>query len=549
MRPAKLLVLESSRTSVRDIVHAIMGSRNHWGPFVILIVTLSSLLIFRNSKNGFEPNHYGNLSSHGITIARNLLVGPGVPFMFERSTVTDDGRIEYKPYNRFPVFPFLLISLAIAPFESDLVAQIYAARQVMNGFMVLAALLCFLLVQELINDNYKALLVTLAVFSTHYLLSYADMIFNDVPAIAGFLLAALLAVRCQKRRMSVVALIIIPVLSVATGWQPLAVYLSWLVIAIGSAARDKSFSLHSVLREPAFMASVSAVVAATLILAAQLFSEWRIIGGQFQELATVKSLLWRVGLGSEQGYAPHVMSLTWLSFAKQQAIRVVRSVIPYTSLFFGIAYWKPLTAGLGTALVAIVCYGLIRRSERPQRLSTIRMLLPSLGILVLSGLAWSIPMRYFVVFHDFQAMFYIGSAIAFFVLAAVAYSPKRSIAVPLSVILFVVSAYQATVTKSAGSFALNSLTAEFQNIRNVLPAHSLVHVDVDSARFGVGYNSVDFYLAGNSRTTSRMAKYFVSEQTTHPGLQLTKNSRINLFILPELEMAVPAQFNSTVRAN
>jgi hypothetical protein len=511
-----------------------------WAPVILLTLSMIALFVFQNRNAGFEANHHGNLSSHGMTIAKNLMSAPGAPFMYERKTLTNDGRVEYKPYNRFPVVPFLLIGVAIWPFEPRLATQIFVARQLMNGFVLLSALLCFLLVCELIQDRYRALLVTLAVFSTHYLLYYGDMIFNDVPAVAGFVLAAWLAVRSQKRSLSTGALIGLSAISVATGWQVFAVYSSWLLVDLARSVHNKSFSLRTAIRRPAVVAIVSASTCGAAILIAQLLVEWSVMGGRFSDLGTVKSMLWRFGVGAAPNYSPYTAVLTWSFFTMQQAIRMARAVLPFTDALSGLLSSKTWVVIGATGMFALIAIAAARREYRGRARAVVREHATSLVVLVLSGLVWSFPMKYFVVFHDFQAMFYIGLSIALFTLLAVAYPLRARFAVPVAMTLLVLSVHRINVQKSSEMTRLNAVTADFQAIYERLPLNSAVFVDVDSVKLDVGYCSVDFYLAGDYRASLKAAQYVVSEHPDYPGRRLTANSGINLFRQQSADSTVPS---------
>lgn len=168
-------------------------------PLILLLVAVVSLLFLQSSKTGFESNtHHGWLSSHGIALAKNLVAGSDWFFMYTQKHRQADGSISYAPYNPFPVFSFLITGLFIRPFEPNLAMQVMAARQLMNLFFGGAMLLCFLLTRLLLHNPWQALTVTLLAFSSHYMLIYNDMIFNDVPALFGCMLALYMIVKIES---------------------------------------------------------------------------------------------------------------------------------------------------------------------------------------------------------------------------------------------------------------------------------------------------------------------------------------------------------------
>ncbi len=144
--------------------------------YIFLTTAILSIFVFQNHKNGFEASHHGYLSSHGITLGKSLF-SEGQFLMFYQKFISDDERITSIPYNRFPIFPFLMIGATTQLFEPDLAWQILMARQLMNVFFVLAMILSWRAVNELIDNRFASLTVVFLSFSAYYMLYYQDMIF------------------------------------------------------------------------------------------------------------------------------------------------------------------------------------------------------------------------------------------------------------------------------------------------------------------------------------------------------------------------------------
>lgn len=157
--------VEWSKVMNKEWKHGTINRLNSWLPFLLLACAGISLFLLQNQTNGFDNYHHGNLSSHGMTLAKNLLMGEQPLFMFVEKEV-QDGKVFYSPYNRFPIFPFFLLGLAIRPFEPQLALQIYVARQIMNLFFFLAIIFMFKLLSELVKIKLLALSITLLVISS-----------------------------------------------------------------------------------------------------------------------------------------------------------------------------------------------------------------------------------------------------------------------------------------------------------------------------------------------------------------------------------------------
>jgi hypothetical protein len=496
-----------------------------------LILLGAVLFVFQNKTNGFNNGHHGNLSSHGMALARNLSAVKHPLFMFTRRSLLADGQIAYAGYNRFPVFPFLLIRLGTQAFEPHLAEQIYVARLIMDLFFLMAMLVGFMLARELLQSDQQALIATLLTFSSYYLLYYSDMIFNDIPALLGFVLALLLVVKNRNERKYTFLLVLTALFVVSMGWQPIAVFVSWLLVDLVHVIRQKLFKLTSFLARPSCVATLSAIAFGVVILLLQLLNEQRVTGLPLRETDSFQSALWRFGLGASQSYAQYAEALSWASFSIQQLFRMASMIVPFADLLTGFIRLKyAVAAGLGVIAVAVaLCL------HTPAARSSVRAYLSAhrrvLLVMVLSGLMWSLPMRRFVVFHDFQTIFYIGIPIALFTgLGHVCHGASR-VCMTIVAALFVLSVYAGNLHKTSDMPRLNGITAEFQRVGNHLPPDARVFFDVSDSTLGVGYCSLDYYAAGVIRASRDSADYCLSLNADYSGMRLTDNPHVNLFAI------------------
>ena len=110
-------------------------------------------------------------TAKNMALAKNL-TARGLLFLNMRQRA--DGTVAYKLYGRFPIGAFVLIKLAIAPFEGDSAAQLAAARALMLAFFCAAAALAYLALARLSGSRAVALGATLLAFSSHHLLHWRD---------------------------------------------------------------------------------------------------------------------------------------------------------------------------------------------------------------------------------------------------------------------------------------------------------------------------------------------------------------------------------------
>jgi len=492
---------------------------------LLLFLALISIFLLQNHKTGFEDGHHGFLSSHGITLAKSIFSGSRL-LMFTEKSILEDGTISYDAYNRFPIFPFLIIGTALRAFEPNLAEQIYIARQIMNLFFVASIILSFLISYELLKNYFLSVSATLLVFSSYYMLYYNDMIFNDTPALFGFVLALFLTIKSHVQKHRLRTIVLLSIVSISMGWQPYAVFISWFLSETFHlfATKKKPISrFRRMTSQPSFIGLVSAILWGLTILGLQLFNEWSFVGGSFQEIPTIQKAFWRLGIMSEQSYAQHESVLEWSNFLADQLWRTVRMIIPFAEIFqvnLGSTRRLILLACVG-GLILIVGLVTFRKKFNPIMVTTFLM----------SGLIWAIPMHHFVAFHDFQSLFFVGFSLLFFIIVSLYINPKFIRVIALAIcLMFVLSVRTMNVKKDAVAKTVNSITHEFQAIYDHLPKDSIVFVDGDRHRLGIGYHALDFYLINTYSASPDSAEYVISPDPAYNQNKVTNNEHINLFI-------------------
>ena len=397
-----------------------------WLPFTGLLVALSSVFLFVDERDHFYRSfvHDSN-SAKNMALAENLSARRG--FLFIQITRGDDGARRYALYNRFPIGGFVLIKLAMLPFEGDLSAQIVAARVLMLAFFCAGAVLAYLALVRLLGCRWIALAATLLAFSSYYMLDYNDIVSNEVSMdlCAVLLVFHGMVVFAQEGRFwpllakTGVALLI--------GWHVYALLLPFLAIGLAGelpvAWRNASASLggrlaavsRCALRSRHTRLGALALLFGACMVGYNLAQEYAVLEGKraLSDLPSARSILRRAG-GDASFKAARAELLAWPNFLQWQFHRVGGMSLPYlvpaprnalgelpqersgeASLF-----WVGLAA-TGACLAGLV---LLRR----------RGLL--LAPLAFAGFCWAWPLRAQtgIPGHDHEAVFYIGVPLVVF---------------------------------------------------------------------------------------------------------------------------------------
>jgi hypothetical protein len=492
----------------------------------LLTAAFLSIVALQNHAVGFEPGPRGYLSAHGMTLAKNLITERNWLLLFTEKSILSDGHIKYEVYNQFPVFPFLLTGLVLKISEPNLATQIYTARQLMNLFFIAAMLLSFWIVYIMFQDPYLAALVTFAAFSSQYMLLYSDMVFNDIPALFGFMLALVTVARAERSRIDAKSIVLFPIVSISMGWQPFAVFTAWFLADLvrNIFRRDEDYRLFS---RPSTLAFAIAVVWGALILVLELGNEWRVRGGEPWQIPAVATAVAVFGLGSVP-YGP--AAFDWARFVTDQIHRALVMLGPFSPVL-GLE-----AKALLVATMVIVVFGIF------QFRSQLRHSAFTLVVYVVSGALWAITMREWVSYHDFQAIFYVGGSIAFFIIASMFIARAGTkILASIACLFFVFSVFQINGSKEEGAIRSNQLTAEFQKIYQRLPRGSKVHFDGDRHQIAVANgwdfgrqisaspHAVNFYLSGTYTSSLQDAEFIISVNDLPDKPKLTDNTRVNLY--------------------
>ena len=422
-------------------------------PPLLLLLALSSVFVFGGDRGHFyRPFFHDWMSVTDLALADSLFAKP---FRFFAVLRAEDGRLKYRVYNRRPIGSFVLIHWAIRPFEGDMSAQIFAARMLMLGLFVAAALLAYFALARIVGDRWIATGATLFGFSSWCAIGYADAISSECSVVLFALLLVfhgmvvfMDAEATPQRRFAQLLLKVCAALLLA--WQVYGLLLCFVGFAaaaaavaawqqqpagavVGGHARHGRGGLVPIRRcARALGAAVfgrHALLAVVAILLGGGLLGYNVLAERsaysedkpIVELPSARSALYRTGLAPRLASETRPEPLLSAAFFRWQFHRIGALSLPYA--LPGLPpLWiddlrprkrnEPRLASVGVAVVAACLLGLLLCRRR-------RMLL---AVLVLSGFCWALPMRYETVVypHDFEALSYIGIALSFFTLLLLA---------------------------------------------------------------------------------------------------------------------------------
>ena len=488
-------------------------------PVIVLLLTLSSVFIFSNERGNFyRYGPHGEISANRMAIIANTSFENRFLGYYHERLVSADGSTKYSLQNRFPLGGFILAKLATLPFGGNLSAQIYAAQIAMLLFYAAAALMAYLAISRLAGRPWIALAAVLLAFSSYYLLYYSDMVCTETsPSLFGVMLTFHgMVVFTQERRFP--QLLLKSCAALLLGWHVYALLLPFIIFGISAeliAALRSPTTAPSLLsrarRLPSalfhsryLLLGAAALAFGVAQLTFNFANEYRALDGEtaLAELPSFQSMLRRgAGYISEEQEANLIppLSETWpLSrIIEQQFYRIGIMSTPFALDGYATdldtqSRQRWVITGIAVFAACVIGLAFTRR----------KMLWATLA---LYGFFWALPLRYQVVFHDFEAIHYIGIPIVVFALALMWISRRSNdrltpVAVAVAALVFAFSAYQiARIGYHPDDHARHAQAlADFDAIRPITE-NAIVYVPPpfkDPNAIG-GRHAEDFYLSGS----------------------------------------------------
>ena len=498
-------------------------------PLGLLLLALSAMFLFGNDRGAFyRPGHHNFLSAQSMTLAANL--SPEHNFLMHFREIPDaDGNVAYDPYNRFPLGTYALIKLAILPFDSDLSAQIYAARLLMLSFFAATAVLAYLSLVRLGGDRWIALGATALTFASTYCLYYNDMVATEITSLFGVLLVFHgMTLVLQEGRFWQLALK--SCVALLLGWHIYALLLPFILLGLvkeivrarpaaeNTAAnrlahwrRALRRGLVAFLTGPYFRLGLIALAFGLLVLGFNLFNEYRAGNGEvpWTELSTVKAMEYRTGFNARTRAGGNVAWLAGtrdgLAFLRGQFASIGIMAVPYAlpghasifevNLGGGRGLFETQSLVIGIAVFAAGLGGLFRL--RQQRLLLLTLLL--------AGWCWAFMVPASVDVHDFEALFHIGIPLIFFLLLLRIVSKLSDRRLLVSLVLaalgiFVFASFQVSKVgyDAAAAAFQGEVVADFQALRKVTAGQSVYLASREAYHnFAEVTPAALYYLAGH----------------------------------------------------
>ena len=502
---------------------------NRWLPACGLLLALAAVFLFVGERDYFHSvDIHDSFTGKNMALAKNLSAERGLLFttMWQQA----DGTVRYKLYGRFPIGTFVLIKLAIAPFEGDFAAQLAAARALMLAFFCAAAVLAYLALARLAGSRAVALGATLLAFSSHHMLHWRDAVSNEVSVdlfavmlvFHGMVLYHSSGAPDERGGRRLPQLAVKVCAALLLGWHVYGLLLPFLALGVaadaaaawrgrahgaGADARTLAGRLAAtalrVARGRSALLGALALLFGAGVLGYNLAREHAALGGQrvVAELPSVRSMLRRTGI-DESRYRD-AEELAWPTFVKWQFHRVGVACLP-VALSGGVEldegalriagkpwlFWPGVAATLG----ALAGLALFHRPRAP-------------AALALAGFCWAcmVPGSTGSALHQFETMFHVGVPLCLF--TAVLLGARRlgwrrvaGVCAVAGVLVFASSAAFSLARRDQGDAQLQrSRLAEFDTIAKTIQGktvHVAAHREEIRRRFVMNRSIMDFLTAG-----------------------------------------------------
>lgn len=411
-------------------------------PLALLLIGMSTVFIFGNDRGYLHRDTWEKLhntqqaSSHFLTMAVNS--SPNHHFLGFMSRGFDiNGNIDYLVYNRFPPVGYALIKLVTLPFGDDLSSRIYAAQIFMLVFFVGTAMMAYLSLCRLTSNRWIVLAATLIVFSSTQLLRFNDTIATEMaPDLFGFsLVFHSIVIFVQEGRFW--QLMIKSCLAVLVGWHVLALLATFIILSLAKeiiqnckvkTAREV-FSV--VVTSRYFMLGVVSLGLGALVLAYNMGNEYYALNvrGSHQlalsDLPSFRSMLKRTGFTQELADRSYTQ---WVPFLESQFRRIGVLSIPFalpgptisivdlppsrvnlTSSNSNVSWIRGMTElqefyiGIAVVVACVISMFWVRH----------RLLAATATF---SGFCWALLIRTSSAEHAWEAMYYLGIPLFFYIL-------------------------------------------------------------------------------------------------------------------------------------
>ncbi len=363
--------------------------------------------------DGFPDNHWGFLSSHGMAIAVNSFDDNTIHMRHGKFLKNE--KIQSMSYNRFSFFPFWTIKQVVKLAQGVFKNEIYYARLLMILYYSISLFILYIIVYSEGFDAYRAAFVLILASSTYFFRMYDDMIFVDIPTLAGMSLAGLSIFYSRKGNTNSVVLILMSIVSSLLVWVGVFVYLvyglqelSQVLLKKNTYTKEYSYFFRSI--GLLFFSGLTVAV----ILLIQFYFEWKQWNRELTQMPSFNSMMFRLGAQDQSAYEQFSSYLDWIPFLKLQSGRVVTLIVPFSSWLgkpvLSLFQFFPDNMMLNLFVIFAVSYFVYLGIRKMQHVES-RM---ALEALTFSGVLWVVVMKNHTTFHDFTSIFLAGIPILFY---------------------------------------------------------------------------------------------------------------------------------------
>jgi hypothetical protein len=462
---------------------------------LVLVVAIAAVFTTQRRNVGFEMGHHGWVSAHGLAIAEKAV--PAAGFLGHSMRVEGrKGAARLIYFDRYPIF-FSAFAHQVLDFgDPGLATRIFRARQLMNAVFAATMLAVYALLRIVGWTHWIALTATLLALSGTYFLSYKDMFHFDQPALLGIVLVWIgIATYERSGRRGVLYALALLAVCLGRGAASLGALLAWLGCQAAAAfrSRRREGALRAWARAFAPLESFrllllcAGVVAAFLVY--NVLVESHLTGEPPAQTSIVGSAGRRLGFDAELD-TQFTRELAWPRVLATQAERLL---IAMTPAVFGVRVDPTQTgpaARLGlasgavvVALLALALAALVVSAPRSgagdsgdARLTALQQRM--LVVMALTGPIWLLPLRRLAQFHDYTAMYWLGTVLAIDLLALL-WVPRRwtTVAAALAFAFFVGGNLAVNRRDTPAARRANAETEDLQRVADALPPDARVHVE------------------------------------------------------------------------
>lgn len=541
-------------------------------PLAMLLIGVSTSFFFDGGRGHFYRRAWS--SSETLSIADNF--SPVTHFInFHYKYLDEFGNSIYHLYGRFPPGGYALIKLVTFAFDDNISTQIYMARMLMLGFFVGTVVLAYWTLCRLTSSKWVALSATALAFSSGYFLYYNDLISTEfgVDLFGCMLVFHGMVIFTLEGRFR--QLVVKSCIALLLGWHVLAVLMPFIALGllkevfIGSARHQNRGGKYFLTKIRVGVAAITTsrymvlgiivVSFATLVLVSN-------VGHQFYyrnieinadtelfDLPVFESATRRLGDEVSHLSQFEIEQTKWPTFLRKQFVGIGLMSIPFALPGYSSApswwegEWRLGVSELQNLFTGISVVGICVIGGFFARYRLLTM------TAVLSGFCWSIPWRYSVALHHWEALYYVGLPLVFFTLIFTVIRKQSSELFmgsisAIAVLIFGFSTYQMSSVRDNSIFSAEfhqTMIDDFEAIRRLARDSSVlvpITTDISEIIEVFGSGQVYYYLSGNSIVFNKTwcsadkvdiipdeIDFIIQTRRDMPGLLTPGNQRVYLY--------------------